>query len=99
MLAPVVLGAPRPGRTVKLSEVGPLVADLLASDPSVHSGRKHLSTVGMGLDGRCFVPDNLHNFYVVPQRKLLICATEKVGMQLFADLTCSLAKPPSCKTS
>ena len=45
----------------------------------------------MGLAGPCYVPDNIHGFYVVPERKLLICATEKVGLQMFADLTCSLS--------
>ena len=46
----------------------------------------------MGLEGQCYAPDNLHNFFIVPQRKMLICATEKVGMQMFADLMCSLGK-------
>jgi len=46
----------------------------------------------MGLEGQCYVPDNLHNFFIDPKRKMLICATEKVGMQMFADLMCSIGK-------
>ena len=60
----------------------------MSSPPAV----SYPDAAGQGLAGPCYVPDNLHNFYVAPQRKLLVCATEKVGLQMFADLTCSLAK-------